>query len=181
MTSRITDYQTAKSAFSGMLGQFNKDRNFATSITLGEGTTTINTTYATIIVKVTPVPSLIGDARHDFTGDLRKFGDSQSAKVADPPAWSCAKLNNSLASDGLSSDEDRAYVIGYEALKSLTTQEQIMDCLGRLVKVAAKIPKIWVDNPDLKITESWRPKPMTPSTRILLSSRFKPCKRSWTS
>jgi hypothetical protein len=153
VTSRITDYNSTKSAFSTMLGQFNKDQNFARSITLGEGTTTISTTYATITVKVSSIPSLIADTGHDFTADLRKLGDSQSAKVADPPASSCAKLNNNLASDGLTSDEDRAYVVAYEAMRTLTTKEQIMDCLGRLVKVAAKIKKIWVDNPDLTITE----------------------------
>jgi hypothetical protein len=153
VTSRITDFSNTKSAFSTMLAQLNQDTNYARSVTLGEGTTTITTTYAIITVKVRSIPSLIGDANHDFSDDLRKVGDSQSAKVADPPANSCEKLNNNLAADGLSSDEDRAFVIGYEALKNLTTKENVIDCLGRLVKIAARNPKIRANNPGLTITE----------------------------
>ena len=156
VATRISGAQDTAQNFNDMLKLLNKNQILASSRILGIGTTTVVTDYSIVTVSVNAVPSLITYAKHDFSNDLRNLGEKSTAKVTGTTATdlegSCTKLATNLSLDGVTSVEDRAFVVGFEALKAVTTREQVMACLGRLVIVASKLTSLW-QNQDVVITE----------------------------
>ncbi len=157
VATRISGAQEVAQNFNDMLKLLNKDQIFASSRILGVGATTVTTDYSTVTVSVRAVSSLISDTKYDFSNDLRSLGEKSAAKVTGTTASdlnnSCAKLATNLSLDGVTAVEDRAFVVGFEALKTVTTQEQVMACLGRLVIPAAKLKSLWQNQDVLVITE----------------------------
>jgi hypothetical protein len=99
------------------------------------------------------VEVLITDKIDDFSNALRALADSETIKVTQAnPDTTCNQLSNNVALDGITAPEDRAYILGYEGLRNLQTTDDMMHCLGRLVKVGAGIPAIWAGQPDMTVT-----------------------------
>jgi hypothetical protein len=153
-STRITDFQNVATGFNSILGKLNQDYNYAKTVSLGVGTTTITTSESVTTVTVRPVPVFITDKIDDFSNALRTLADSETVKVTQAnPDTSCNQLSNNVALDGIAAPEDRAYILGYEGLRNLQTADDMMRCLGRLVKVGAGIPAIWADQqPDMTVT-----------------------------
>jgi hypothetical protein len=158
--SRITDFQNTESGFNGLLAKLNTDFDYAQTVSLGVGTTTITTSQSVTTVKVRLLSSLIADKTYDFSNDLRRLADSEAVKVtAASPEGTCQQLSNNVALDGIAAPADRTYILGYEGLRVLQTNEDMMRCLGRLVKVGATLPALWIGQTNIAITpamaEDW--------------------------
>jgi hypothetical protein len=152
-STRITNFQNVVSGFNTVLSKLNNDFNLAKTLPLGVGTTTITTAQSVTTVKVREVQALIKDSVDDFSNALRTLADSETVKVTQAnPAGTCIQLANNVAQDGIRAPEDQAYILGYEGIRNLQTKDDLMHCLGRLVKVAAGIPAIWADQPTMTIT-----------------------------
>jgi len=145
--SRLTDFATVEQAFNTILAKLNSDFNYAQSIPLGVGTTTITTSESITTVKVRPISALITDKIDDFSTALRTLADSENANVKVPlnsPDNACAQLSSNLSLDGVIAPEDHAYALAYEGLRLGQSAETLEHCLGKLVQVAASLPQIWV-------------------------------------
>jgi hypothetical protein len=104
-------------------------------------------------VNVRPSTALIVETRYDFSDDLRNLADKETVKVKpDSIDGSCASLGSNVGLDGVSAPQDKAYILGYEALRVLQTKDDIMHCLGQLVKVGAALKVLW-EGQQLAITD----------------------------
>ncbi len=152
-SSRITDFQNVESSFNTILGKLNSGFNYAKTVPLGVGRTTITTSESVTTVTVRPVKSLINDTVDNFSNVLRTLADSETAKVSESnPDSTCRQLLYNVGLDGITAPEDQAYILGYEGLKNLQTTDDLMHCFGRLVRVAAGVSAIWVGNDAMKVT-----------------------------
>jgi hypothetical protein len=142
--------------FSKLLALFSKHRNFARTYKLSTaGPTVIDTQFSRVTITVKPIAAIVDEPK--YIGELRKQIDGAPDKFTGTNIRAnCVSMAAVLGRAGFVSPKDQAYAVTYTALKSFTTKNDILECLGkRRAQVAVNLGDIlWRGVPDeIRITQ----------------------------
>jgi hypothetical protein len=131
-TAKLADIKKVDDPLKNLIAALNQQKNYARTVNLRVGTTSVITDFSTVKIRVRRVDSIVGDKNRSFVDDLRKQIQNAPEKLtaADIPA-TCILAATTLNNAGIKADADKAYAIGFLALKSFADKRQIARCLGR--------------------------------------------------
>src|SRR5262249_36109738 len=137
-----------------LLSTLNEETNIARTNILRVGTTDVTTDYSIVTITVRPIDSIVSDPNQTFIEELKKqiTGAPEKLTKADVPS-ACINALIMLNNVGIKAVEDKAFALGFLALKSFSEIDPIVHCLGTYGAAAVKLNVLWDGvPPELKVT-----------------------------
>jgi len=152
LTGNLSNVQKTVAPINALLKTFDETRNYTATEKLLMGPTVVSTDYTTITINVRAVKSVVDDKNKDFADALKKEINtalSNSKLSPTDPDPNCLPIANALNNAGFHSDRDQAFALGYIALSTFKTKDQIMSCLGTdyVVEAAQLGDLLWAGVP----------------------------------
>jgi hypothetical protein len=176
VTKKITDVKKVEDPMKALLSTLNQETNVAPTTRLRVGTTIVTTDYSMVTVKVSQIASIVADPNQTFIDDLRKqiAGAPDKLTKADVPS-ACIAAAITLNTVGIKADADKAYALGFLALKSFSEKAPILGCLGTYYgPMAVTLDVLWDGVPPaVKVTQADLDATSSPAGPMGLQPEFK--------
>jgi hypothetical protein len=139
----LSAVQSSIKPMSDLIATLNKAQNYTKTQSLKVGKTVVMTDYTRITINVRAVPSIVAepDRNQDLIDELKKSIDNAPNKLAATDQNpNCIPLAAILAKAGFRDPRDQAFALGYLAVNTFSSKDQIITCLGpKFALPAAKL------------------------------------------
>jgi hypothetical protein len=141
IAGKVTNVQATEDPLKNIMTDLNQNKNYGPpGELLREGQYVVTSDYSKVTITVTKLPSLVRANSNTILHDFRAQLDARTEKLdAQNAKDTCGSIAFQLGEVGFSQAEDIPYALAYLAAKSLTTKQDIVNCLDDYALRAAKL------------------------------------------
>ncbi|MGT2437803.1 hypothetical protein ACU4GH_20520 [Bradyrhizobium betae] len=130
VSKKLTKYSETEDPLKKTLSALNADENYSATKELGPDFYVVDTAFSKVTIRVKYVRSLLRDGTQSARNAFRKQLDLSEKLTTTNLESTCSNVATELLKLGFSAEEDVPFALGYKALGSSLTREQIENCLG---------------------------------------------------